>query len=252
MLNYVQAELWRTSKRFWLRFLFGTGILLPILMNILLFFSICETKTAMPAEEIGLFAGIFVPFFGLLALIVITDQVFADENRLHTFSNTIGGGISRLTICWGKFAAILILAFLLLSLMFGSFALSYLIIFSNFVMSPDQLQQLLLPLSQKIAVCFPIWIGILGILLCIFLNSVNSTVLVCAVLFLSGIPTLFFDRLNTPITDFLNWWNPLTKLLILMIEIDVVPYLLECWIVGTTFFVFFTAFGALLFSHREF
>lgn len=111
MLSYIKAELYRTFNRKY--FYFFTGILAALALSLNILLKLVGTK-----DNVTLINAIAVPvtdyllLLPVLLLVMIVDMIYTEEYKNGTLKNTVSFGISRSKLVFGKFIAIIILAFI--------------------------------------------------------------------------------------------------------------------------------------------
>ena len=254
MLNYLKAEFWRFFRRPAGRVIWGAAVLLPVLLNLLLWIVSLYTRNKWPQwmftlESTCSEAALLMPIAGIFFLMAVVDVAFADENRLGILKNSVAAGFSRHILYWGKILSGLLLAIFHLVSAWISFLVS------GFVLLPvnwGEIGKTAEGVWSVLLAVFPLWLGVLGILYLLYFSFQNGLVAAVttavASLFLPMLAGLDFPWLQSVLEN---------QLLIGFVGIllgatlDLWDIMAKFWIMGSGYFLVSVLAGWILFCRRD-
>jgi|GEM_PF-313706 len=176
MLNYIKAELYRTFNRKY--FYFFTGILAVLALGLNILLKLVGTKDNVTLiNAIALPVTDYLLLFPILLLVMIVDMIYTEEYKNGTLKNVVSFGMSRSKLVFGKFIAIIILAFIAYFFVLITFFVSSAVIFgighySNRI-SPITYFNII---ATRYCAGILLWVAVIAVslLVSIFVNSYNT------------------------------------------------------------------------------
>lgn len=260
MLNYLYSELWRVFRRPLGRAYFLICIGLPALFNLMVAVVNWTARWAKPLylNEAILPITAVCPLLGACFLIPVADFSFGDENRLGTFKNAVGFGISRSLIYWGKFISSVLLSLISLGLLLAAFFLTGLLLPRQSEYMGKVIQELFVTIFYSL----PLWLGILATLHMFYFVFRNGILAVVGAMV--GLPPalIILAMLGDPVLNGLNW---ILEHSIVQLMLDVVmaptrsllpgfeglPGLAYVWVISLVHMAVFLLPGYFVFLRKE-
>lgn len=253
MLNYVKAELYKSTRRLY-PYLFLAVImgLEALILGFMRFETLGDVALHINFTDL---VNILLPVLsmGLYFTFIVGDIVFSEQYKHSTLKNEISFGIPRTRVYLGKLITEAIVGLVLLALMVGFYLLLSAVLFPKDAESITALKVL----GTALLAAVPLYVGALGLIHCCFSHlksSVVAGVLPAAFLAMTG--SVMGTAMNLPLGLFSDISRVVYPFLLTTPFSQLSPdingaFVLNAWCIGVGWLVVTTALGIILFRKKE-